>query len=136
MHRTVRVGTLNSKSAEVNGTKPKSLRTGREMPHRQQKSRAREFPYSALKVFYRCFQQMTSAMRESTERSGSTILRPLTSARNYATIADRKSANSEGNMVYQKNNGYFKPEKKIPSQNSLPLTNKFDWVSCGGAVVT
>ena len=25
-----------------------------------------------------------------------TILRPLTSARNYATIADRKSANSEG----------------------------------------
>ena len=91
-----------------------------------------QFPYSALKVFYRCFQQMTSAMRESTERSGSTILRPLTSARNYATIADRKSANSEGNILYQKNNGYFKSEKEIPSQNSLPLTTKFDWVSCGG----
>lgn len=26
--------------------------------------------------------------------------------------------------------------EKIPSQNSLPLTNKFDWLSCGGAVVT
>ena len=30
--------------AEVNGTKTKSLRTGREMPHKQQKSRARNFP--------------------------------------------------------------------------------------------
>ena len=28
------------RSAEVNGTKPKSLRTGRELPQRQQKSRA------------------------------------------------------------------------------------------------
>ena len=28
--------------AEVNGTKTKSLRTGREMPHKQQKSRARK----------------------------------------------------------------------------------------------
>ena len=36
------VGTLNSKPAEVNGTKPKSLRTGPEMPHRRQKSRARK----------------------------------------------------------------------------------------------
>ena len=36
------IGTLNSKSAEVNGTKAKSLRTGWEMPHRQQKSRARK----------------------------------------------------------------------------------------------
>lgn len=36
-------------------------------------------------------------------------------------------------MVYhKKNSSYFKSEKKIPSQNSLPLTNKFDWVSCGG----
>ena len=35
------VGTLNSKSAEVNGKKPKSLRTDREIPHKQQKSRAR-----------------------------------------------------------------------------------------------
>ena len=51
------VGTLNIKSAEVNGTKPKSLRTGQEMPHEQQKSRARESPYSALKVVYRGFQQ-------------------------------------------------------------------------------
>ena len=63
--------------AEVNGTKPKSLRTGREMLHKQQKSRAREFPYSALDSFIWVF--------------SATILRPLTSARNYATIADRKS---------------------------------------------
>ena len=41
MHRTVKVGILNSKSAEVNGTKSKSLRAGREMPHRQKKSQAR-----------------------------------------------------------------------------------------------
>ena len=38
----MKVGVLNSKSAEVNGTKPKSLRTGQEKPHRQQKSRAME----------------------------------------------------------------------------------------------
>ena len=39
-------------------------------------------------------------------------------------------------MVYQKkNSGYFKSEKEIPSQNSLPVTNKFDWVSCGGTPV-
>ena len=63
--------------AEVNGTKPKSLRTGREMPHKQQKSRARDFPYSALNSFLWVF--------------SATILRPLTSARNYATIADRKN---------------------------------------------
>ena len=27
---------------------------------------------------------------------------------------------------------YCSSEKKMPSQNSLPLTNKFDWVSRGG----
>lgn len=42
MHRTVNISTLNSEPAEVNGTKPKSLRTGRETRHRQQKSRARK----------------------------------------------------------------------------------------------
>ena len=36
------VGTLNSKLAEVNGTKAKSLRTSPEMPHRRQESRARK----------------------------------------------------------------------------------------------
>ena len=72
----MKVGILYSKTAEVNGTKPKSLRTGREMPHRQQKSRAMEDPYSALQVLLWVF--------------SATILRPLTSARNYATIADRK----------------------------------------------
>ena len=50
VHRKVNVGTLNSKPAEVNGIKPKSLRTSPEMPHRQQKSRARETPYSTLEV--------------------------------------------------------------------------------------
>ena len=33
---------MNSKTADVNGTKPKSLRTSPEMPHRWQKSRARK----------------------------------------------------------------------------------------------
>lgn len=42
MHRTVNISALNSEPAEVNGTKPKSLRTGRETHHRQQKSRARK----------------------------------------------------------------------------------------------
>lgn len=36
------IGTLNSKSAEVNRTKPKSLRTSQKMSHRRQKSRARK----------------------------------------------------------------------------------------------
>ena len=70
------------RSAEVNGTKPKSLRASPEMPYRQQKSRARESPYSALNSFLWVF--------------SATILRPLTSARNYATIADRKRQNSRG----------------------------------------
>ncbi len=46
------VGALNSKSAEVNGTKPKSLRTGREMPHRQKKSRARMQSLLGLQFVY------------------------------------------------------------------------------------
>ena len=54
------------------------------MPHRQKWSRARTSPYSALNSFILVF--------------SATILRPLTSARNYATIADRKSANSRGVM--------------------------------------
>ena len=33
---------MEIKFAEVNGTKPKSLRTSPEMPHRRQKSRARK----------------------------------------------------------------------------------------------
>lgn len=46
------VGALNSKSVEVNGTKPKSLRTGREMPHRQKKSRARMQSLLGLQFVY------------------------------------------------------------------------------------
>ena len=42
---------IKMKFAEVNGTKPKSLRAGQEKPHRQQKSRARIFPYSTLEWF-------------------------------------------------------------------------------------
>ena len=42
MHRTVGVGTVYIKPAEVNGTNAKSLRTSPEMPHRRQKSRARK----------------------------------------------------------------------------------------------
>ena len=41
MHRTGNIGILNCKPAEVNGTKPKSLRTKQEMLHGQQKSRIR-----------------------------------------------------------------------------------------------
>ena len=43
------VGTLYIKFAEVNGTKPKSLRTGHGTPHRQQKSRARNTILTRLK---------------------------------------------------------------------------------------
>ena len=42
MHRTVKGTYLFYRSAEVNGTKAKSLRTSPEMPHRRQKSRARK----------------------------------------------------------------------------------------------
>ena len=91
------------------------------MPHRQQKSRARELSLLGSNSFIWVFL--------------ATILRPLTCAKSYATIADRKSANSEG-MTHTKvhSAAYCKSEKKIPSQsqNSLPLTNKFDWVSFGG----
>ena len=38
----MKVGILNSKSAEVNGTKTKSLRTSPEMPQRQQKEPSKE----------------------------------------------------------------------------------------------
>ena len=41
VHRTGKGQHLFYRSAEVNGTKPKSLRTNQEMPHRQKKSRAR-----------------------------------------------------------------------------------------------
>ena len=44
--------------AEVNGTKPKSLRTGQEIPYKQQKSRERSAILTRLsKFFYKCFQQ-------------------------------------------------------------------------------
>lgn len=77
MHRTVDIWRLFCRSAEVNWTKSKSLRTGCETPHRQQKSRARKLTLLGSKSLLLVF--------------SATILRPLTSARNYATIADRKS---------------------------------------------
>ena len=40
------------RSAEVNGTKPKSLRTGQELPHRQQKSRARKLSLLGFQFVY------------------------------------------------------------------------------------
>ena len=70
--------------------------------------------------FYGCFQQMTSAMRESTERSGSTILRPLTFARNYATIADRKRQNSKGICRGNKTNG----RKLCAAGNTEPVPKR------------
>ncbi len=71
------VGTLNIKSAEVNGAKAKSLRTGLEMLTDSKRAGQGKLPYLALDSFIWGF--------------SATILRPLTSARNYATIADRKS---------------------------------------------
>ena len=114
------IGTLNSKPAEVNGTKPKSLRYRRAKCIIGNK-RAEQGKLSLL------------GSKSLLWVFSATILRPLTSARNYATIADRKSANSEG-VTHTKaySAAYCKSEKKIPSQNSLPLTNKFDWVLCGG----
>ena len=71
------IDALHSKFAEVNGTKPKSLRYKR-VNNLTDSKRAEQGndPYSALKVFLWEF--------------SATILRPLTSARNYATIADPK----------------------------------------------
>ena len=77
------VGTLNSKSAEVNGTKPKSLRYRRiNSPTDSKRARQGCNPYVAPKLFIWVF--------------SATILRPLTSARNYATIADPKKQIREG----------------------------------------
>ena len=73
----MKVGTMNSKTAEVNGTKAKSLRTGLEMLTDSKRAGQGKLPYLALDSFIWVF--------------SATILRPLTSARNYATIADRKS---------------------------------------------
>ena len=73
------------------------------------------------KSFDGCFQQMTSAMRESTERSGSTILRPLTFARSYATIADRKRQNSRGTCHRNKTN----ERKHCAAGNTEPIPKRF-----------
>ena len=52
MHRTVEIGILSSKFAEVNGTKTKSLRYRHvKRACKQKKSQARNFPYSALNSF-------------------------------------------------------------------------------------
>ena len=71
------VGTLNGKTAEVNGTKSKSLRTGREYPIDSKRAEQGQLSLLGFQFVYMVF--------------SATILRPLTSARNYATIADRKS---------------------------------------------
>ena len=52
------VGTLHSKPADVNGTKPKSLRYRRaKCPTDSKRAEQGTNPYSALKVIYGCFQQ-------------------------------------------------------------------------------
>ena len=71
------IGTLHSKSAEVNGTKKNRCVMSAKNASQTAKEPSKERPYSALKFFLWMF--------------SATILRPLTSARNYATIADRKS---------------------------------------------
>ena len=71
------VGKLNSKFAEVNGTKKNVAYRSRKASQTAKEPGKDNFPYSALKFFLLVF--------------SATILRPLTSARNYATMADRKS---------------------------------------------
>ena len=66
VHRTVNISALNSKSAEVNGAKQKSLRLI-PMLSMHRKSRARKPSYPALMFLVFCYT--------------ATILRPLTSAR-------------------------------------------------------
>ena len=51
MHRTVKVGILNGKPAEVNGTKAKSLRTGLEMLTDSKRAGQGKLPYLALDSF-------------------------------------------------------------------------------------
>ncbi len=70
------VGTLNSKPAEVNGTKTKSLRYEREECLTDSKRAEQGTTLLGSQSFLWVF--------------SATILRPLTSARNYATIADPK----------------------------------------------
>ena len=66
------------RSAEVNGTKPKSLRY-RRAEYLTDSKRAEQWKNSC------------SALNSFIWMFSATILRPLTSARNYATIACRKS---------------------------------------------
>ena len=61
-----------------------------------------------------------------------TILRPLTSARDYANLRPRKSKFGGFIMGSRAKACYFSSDRKIPSQNSLLVTKKFDWVLCGG----
>ena len=85
MHRTVEIKRLFCRSAEVNGTKPKSLRCRRtKCLIYSKRAEQGKGSYSTLNSFIQVF--------------SATILRPLTCAKSYATIADRKSANSKGAM--------------------------------------
>ena len=112
------IDALHSKFAGVNGTKTKSLR-------------------------YRLVKRLTSQKRAEQgiflTRLSKSIIGILSD--DFATVDVReelcyhsrpKKRKFRGQFGISKNSGYFKPEKKIPSQNSLPLTNKFDWVSFGG----
>ena len=110
-------------SAEVNGTKTKSLRTGREMPHRQQKNRARSYSLPG----YKCL----SIGAFSDDFAAVDFREELC----YHSLPKKAQIQSAIWYIKKKNNDYFKSEKKIPSQNSLLLTNKFDWVSCGGVPI-
>ena len=113
------IDALHSKFAGVNGTKTKSLR-------------------------YRLVKRLTSQKRAEQgiflTRLSKSIIGILSD--DFATVDvreelcyhSRPKKQIRGDTEYSKQNGcYFKSEKKIPSQNSLSVTNKFDWVSCGGA---
>ena len=49
-----------------------------------------------------------------------------------STIATRKSKFGGFMMGSRAKARYFSSDRKIPSQNSLLVTKKFDWVLCGG----
>lgn len=73
MHRTVKVGTMNSKPAEVNGEKTKSPLWGGERDV-VGKKKTRQTS---------CLVLVNGVLRANSAE----ILRPLTSARNYANLS-------------------------------------------------
>ena len=96
------------------------------MAYKQKRAEQGKIPYSALKGFIWVF--------------SATILRPLTSARSYATIADRKRQNSRCTCHRNKTNerklcaaGNMEPSpKRISGDGSAPPRFRFGFPCCSG----